>query len=198
MPRATPVFAPTFHGGPPIRLDDVTKDPRYGQWAPHHGMPKGHLELRSYLAVPVVARSGSVIGRLFFGHPEPGVFTERSERLATGVAAQAAVAIDNARLYAEAQRAAAERKMLLESERAARSEAERASTLKDEFLATLSHELRTPLSSISGWVHIMRRRIDSRDATLQKGIDVIDMSRRKLQGRLPPRSRRNSHARSMS
>ena len=66
-------------------------------------MPPGHLPVRSYLAVPVVSRSGEVIGGLFFGHPEPGVFTERAERLVVGVAAQAAVAIDNARLYEAAQ-----------------------------------------------------------------------------------------------
>jgi GAF domain-containing protein len=41
-PRATAVFAPTFHGELPVRLDDVTQDPRYGQSAPDHGMPPGH------------------------------------------------------------------------------------------------------------------------------------------------------------
>lgn len=81
------------------------------------------------------------------------------------------------RLYADAQQAAAERKQLLDSERAARTEAERASTLKDEFLATLSHELRTPLSAILGWVHVLRRKLGD-DATLQKGVDVIERSTR--------------------
>ena len=66
---------------------------------PHHGMPAGHLPVRSYLAVPVISRSGEVIGGLFFGHPSPGVFSERAERLVVGIAAQAAVAIDNARLF---------------------------------------------------------------------------------------------------
>ena len=80
-------------------------------------MPAGHLPVRSYLAVPVVSRSGEVLGGLFFGHPEAGVFTERTERIVGGIAAQAAVAIDNARLYEAAQRAAEERKELLESER---------------------------------------------------------------------------------
>ena len=60
------------------------KDPRYGKMAPHHGMPPGHLPVRSYLAVPVVSRSGEVIGGLFFGHPEPGIFTERAERIVVG------------------------------------------------------------------------------------------------------------------
>ncbi len=177
-PRATPIFEPTFRGSAPVRVADVLQHPRYGRWGPHHGMPANHLPVRSYLAVSVVSRTGEVIGGLFFGHPEPGVFTERAERLATGIAAQAAVAIDNARLYAQAQRSAAERKQLLESERAARTEAERASTLKDEFLATLSHELRTPLSAILGWVHILRRKSMGGDATLLKGVEVIERSTR--------------------
>jgi signal transduction histidine kinase len=177
-PRPTALFGPTFRGEQPIRLDDVLADPRYGQWGPHHGMPKGHLPVRSYLAVPVTGRSGEVIGGLFFGHPDPGVFTSRSERLAMGIAGQAAVAVDNARLYASAQQAAQERKTLLESERAARLEAEQASSVKDEFLATLSHELRTPLSAIQGWVHILRRKMDRTQADLLRGVEVIDRSTR--------------------
>lgn len=110
IPRKTLMFGPTFAGQGVIRCDDVTQDPRYGRSPPHHGMPKGHLPVRSYLAVPVVARSGEVIGGLFFGHPEAGVFTNAAERLAGGIAAQAAVAIENARLYEQAQREIAERK----------------------------------------------------------------------------------------
>nr|WP_306805908.1 response regulator [Caballeronia sp. BR00000012568055] len=103
MPRNTAVFGPTFGGEGIVRSDDITKDPRYGQNAPHHGMPKGHLGVVSYLAAPVVSRNGEVLGGLFFGHPEPGIFDERAERILTGIAAQAAIAIDNARLFQAAQ-----------------------------------------------------------------------------------------------
>jgi PAS domain S-box-containing protein len=103
MPRNTAVFEPIFRGMGPVRSNDITADPRYGQSAPYHGMPKGHLPVRSYLAVPVGSRSGEVRGGLFFGHSEAGVFTEREERILTGIAAQAAVAIDNARLYQTSQ-----------------------------------------------------------------------------------------------
>lgn len=66
MPRNTDVFRPTFEGTAVIRSDDITKDPRYGHNTPHHGMPKGHLPVVSYLAVPVFSQSGGVIGGLFF------------------------------------------------------------------------------------------------------------------------------------
>jgi PAS domain S-box-containing protein len=68
-------------------------------------MPAGHLPVTSYLAVPVRSRTGEVLGGLFFGHERPGVFGEREERLAVGVAGWAAVAMDNARLYAAEHRA---------------------------------------------------------------------------------------------
>jgi PAS domain S-box-containing protein len=104
MPRNTAVFEPTFRGQGIVRSADIQTDPRYGKSAPYYGMPNGHLPIRSYLAVPVVSRTGEVLGGLFFGHEQPGVFTERAERLISGIAAQAAVAIDNAHLYNAAQR----------------------------------------------------------------------------------------------
>ena len=176
-PRATPLFGPTFRGEGPIRCDDVLADPRYGRMTPHGGMPPKHLPVRSYLAVSVISRTGEVIGGLFFGHPEPGVFTARTERVIVGVAAQAAVAIDNARLYEGARRAAKERERLLEAERSARAEAERVSRMKDEFLATLSHELRTPLNAILGWSQLLGSR-GGEDAELAEGLDVIERNAR--------------------
>ncbi len=171
-PRATALFGPTFRGEGPIRCDDVLHDPRYGGMPPHHGMPQGHPPVRSFLAVPVLSRAGESIGGLFFGHPEPGVFTERAERVAVSVAAQAAIAIDNARLYEDVKRAAVEREALLEAERAAREDAERIGRMKDEFLATLSHELRTPLNAMLGWSHILLSG-KSKPQDTQRGLEAI-------------------------
>src|SRR5258708_1927300 len=58
MPRNTPVFAPTFAGEGVVRSGDITEDPRYGAMDPHRGMPAGNLPVRSYLAAPVISRSG--------------------------------------------------------------------------------------------------------------------------------------------
>jgi len=176
-PRAAALFGPGLRSQELVRVADIAHDPRYAANAPPFGLPAGHPAVRSYMSVPVVARSGELLGTMFFGHPEPDVFGERSERIVRGIAAQAAIALDNTRLYDATRRAAEERKVLLENEREAREEAERTSQMKDEFLATLSHELRTPLSAILGWSQVLRR--GSRDqADLQRGLQTIERNAR--------------------
>ncbi len=170
MPRNTEMFGPTLAGADVVRSADITADPRYGKNSPPHGLPDGHLPVRSYLAVPVKAPSGEVFGGLLFAHSTPGRFDEHHERLAVGVASWASVALENARLYVSVQEA---------------------NRVKDEFLATLSHELRTPLNAILGYSRMMRmgilapskqtRAIETieRNATSLTQIveDVLDVSR---------------------
>lgn len=182
MPRATELFGPTFRGEDTIRLDDVHKDPRYGKNAPYFGMPKGHLPVTSYLAVPVVSRSNQVIGGLFFGHSKAGVFTEAHQRIIEGLAAQTAIAMDNARLYDQAQKAIKEREEALRREEQARQQAEIASRSKDEFLGLLSHELRKPLNAILGWTRMLTS-TEMNEATINNAIKTIDRNAR-LQARL--------------
>ena len=170
MPRATDLFGPTFRGEGTVLIDDVKQDPRYGKNSPYYGMPEGHLPVVSYLAVPVALRSGEVLGGLFFGAPEVGVFNERHARIVEGLAAQSAIAMDNARLYESAQRAR------VEAERLYR-EAQESSRLKDEFLATVSHELRTPLTAILGWAHMLRTgQFDT--AAAQRAFETVERNAR--------------------
>jgi len=147
-PSTAAIFRPLIEGGAPVRSDDITCDPQHAALVAD-GTPLAQLRVRSYLAVPVVSQSGKVLGGLFLGHPAPAMFTERTERIVANLAAQAAVAMDNAHLYEIAQTSALERDALLQSERLARVQAERLSHTKDEFLAMLAHELRNPLAPIS-------------------------------------------------
>jgi signal transduction histidine kinase len=158
LPRKTPIFGPTFDGDAVVRLDDVRKDPRYGTMAPHHGMPAGHLPVTSYLAVPVVSRTGTVTGGLFFGHPEPAQFTEQHERMATALATHAALAIDNAQLF-RTTRDAEERQTRLVQE------LERAVRFSEMFVGILGHDLRNPLSGITTAASLVLSRTDSAQVT---------------------------------
>lgn len=133
-PNNTPLFDPTFRGESMVRLGDVTKDPRYGQMGPHHGMPPGHLPVRSYLAVPVVSRAHEVLGGLYFGHSQPDMFGPEAEQIIAPIAAQAAVAIDNARLYRRAERELAERRRIEAQQRF--------------LLAELNHRVKNTLSVV--------------------------------------------------
>ncbi len=130
MPRNTQIFGPTFRGDGVVRSADITKDPRYGQNPPYRGMPEGHLPVKSYLAIPVISGSSGVIGGLFFGHPEPDVFQLRHETLLTGIAAQAAVAVENARLFES-----------LQNELTIRRKAEEAVRASEEQFRTLANSI---------------------------------------------------------
>ena len=81
----------------PLRLQDISADPGSS------GFPDGHPPMRSFLGVPVRIRE-EVYGNLYLTEKQGGEFDEEDEALVRALAAAAGVAIENARLYAEARR----------------------------------------------------------------------------------------------
>jgi signal transduction histidine kinase len=79
------------------------------------GVPRGHPMVRSFLGVPLLDRSGYVRGGLLLGHSDPDKFSEGDETLLVGLASEAAIALENARLYSAAQTQARELDTIFES-----------------------------------------------------------------------------------
>ena len=103
--------------------------------------------VRSLLCVPLVIHE-RVIGALTLDKDVPNGFTPDDERVLTIAAAQASVALENARLYQDLQ----ERARRLEQ---AYTELKEIDRLKDELVQNVSHELRTPLTFIKGYVELL-------------------------------------------
>ena len=156
MPRHTSLFYPTFIEKKVVRIDDVTKHADFGKNAPFNGMPKGHFSVVSYLAVPVVSKSGIVIGGLLYGHPEAGVFTGEHELLVVNIAAQAAVSLDNSRLFEQVKDL---------------------SDKKDEFIALASHELKTPLTTIKGYLQVLTKKQSDKMSQLFLGKSLYQVEK---------------------
>jgi PAS domain S-box-containing protein len=145
--------------GRPEVFPEVTEEmiPALARDAEHAGVLR-EMGLKSFVTVPLLAR-GRTIGALTFSSTRAGRrYTDVDVAYAQEIAARAALAIENARLYARAQ------------------EVNRA---KDEFLATLSHELRTPLTPILGWTHMIRSGRLGPDETAQ-GVRVIERNSQSL------------------
>ncbi|MEO8334894.1 MAG: ATP-binding protein [bacterium] len=106
---------------------------RFTRSAEHAAMFR-QLNPRSYLSVPMSSR-GQVFGALALVYSDSGrVYGPAEQAAVEQIAARAATAIENARLYADAQAA---------------------NRTKSDFLATMSHELRTPLNAIAGYAELL-------------------------------------------
>jgi PAS domain S-box-containing protein len=156
MPHITQVFHSALVKKKVVRVSDTTMDTWNSNYTFHDRMFKDHLPVVSYLAVPVISKSGTVIGGLFFGHSQPGVFTEEIENIIVSVASQASIAIDNATLFEELKVANQKNESLLEISKELNNK-------KDEFISVASHELRTPLTSIKASLQFLSTLINKGD-----------------------------------
>ncbi|NJN81588.1 MAG: GAF domain-containing protein, partial [Caldilineaceae bacterium] len=140
---------------------------------------------RSLLCAPLM-NQGKLIGMLYLeNNLAPGVFTPNRLEVLNLLSSQAAISIENARLYAtleqQVEQRTAELALAIQEAERARAAAEAANESKSTFLASVSHELRTPLTSILGFASIIRRRLDDRilphvrhvDRSTQRSIEQI-------------------------
>ncbi|MBW4486283.1 MAG: CHASE domain-containing protein [Trichocoleus desertorum ATA4-8-CV12] len=132
---------------------------------PRHLEMMREIGFQSLMIVPLVARE-QTLGAIIFVAAESGRhYSQADLALAEDLARRAAIAVDNARLYAIAQQE--------------RTQAENANRTKDEFLATLSHELRTPLNAMLGWTQLLRsRQFD--EAMVARALETVERNTRSL------------------
>jgi signal transduction histidine kinase len=95
LPRGRGILGALISDARALRLRDIADDPRSVGFPPHHPPMKG------FLGVPVLIR-GVAWGNLYLTEKDGGEFTEEDEELVQLLAAQAAVAVENARLYESA------------------------------------------------------------------------------------------------
>jgi signal transduction histidine kinase len=123
--------------------------------------------LRSFLAVPIEVES-RMIGALQVGAAEPDRYDDHNERQVATLAHFAALWIDNLRLFQEAAKVEAFRKV---------------DQLKSELLSTVSHELRTPLASIKGYASsLLREDVEWDHDTSREFLQIIDEEADRLTG----------------
>jgi signal transduction histidine kinase len=131
--------------------------------------------LRSWLGVPLQARD-TVMGVLYVISRTPQQFRDDDQRLLSALGDQAAIAIENARLYEQVRQHTAELENLVAERTRELQEANRqleaASRHKSEFLANMSHELRTPMNAIIGFTRLVMRR--SKDALVPRQYENLE------------------------
>ncbi len=137
----------------PLLTHNAMEDPRF---AGRQSVQLSHL--RSVLCVPLITQ-GRVLGIIYVDNrAQSAMFTDRQLTMLSAFANQAAVAMENARLYDNLRKSLEERLKLqdeLHRQETKRLALEEASRLKSDFIGFVAHELRNPLTSIRGFVQTL-------------------------------------------
>jgi len=189
LPRGEGILGLLLSEPRPLRLADLRHHPK------SHGVPLHHPDMKSFLGVPIMGRKGA-IGNLYLtektGAPE---FSEDDEAVAVLLAAQAAVALENAQLHEEGARLVREVRTVQAS--------------RDRFFAMINHELRNALTAVYGWADLLLRKLgadppraarevyESSERTLALLNDLLELSRIEAE-RLRPSLRETDAARLVS
>jgi signal transduction histidine kinase len=139
---------PQGHGilGFLIREPKVVRLPDLGRHPSSYGFPANHPRMKSFLGAPIVGRRG-VFGNIYLTEKiDAAEFTDEDEGLIVLLAAQAAAAVDNARLHEDSARLLEEVQTLHRS--------------RERFFAMVNHELRNALAATYGWAEMLTRKKD--------------------------------------
>lgn len=161
LPKGLGVLKAVIVAGRPIRLPDLAKHPA------SVGFPADHPPMHAFLGVPLEYQ-GRVFGNLYLTNKiGGGEFTDEDELVVSALAAQAAVAIQNANVYEREQELVAELRSL--------------NGAKSDFVSTVSHELRSPLAALTGLSHTLQRFGDTMEETDRRdSLDAIGRQAERL------------------
>ena len=160
LPRGHGLLGALIRDARPLRTADINTHPL------RSGFPPPPPPMQSFLGVPIVSRN-RVFGNLYLtdklGQPEFGV---EDEQIAVLLAAHAAVAVENARLFEESQRLVAQVQSMQRQ--------------RDLFFAMMNHELRNALTGVYGWAELLVRG-KPRDAVPQEAREVYEAAERTIE-----------------
>jgi signal transduction histidine kinase len=163
IPMHAGIAGSVASAGTPVRISDAYTDPRFN---PEVDKRTG-FRTHNILCAPMRNARGQVIGVFQVLNKRGGDFTALDEQLLSSLSSQAAVAIENAQLYDEVQRAYTQLQVL--------------DKMKSDFLNTVSHELRTPLAPVLGYAEILLSGgMGQLPAGCRRGIEAIAESGKRL------------------
>ncbi len=161
VPLSGSIAGTVFQENRPLIVDNVSTDPRYYKVVEE----RTGYHVRSLLGVPMNI-GGRAVGVIEALNKDGGNFTDEDTQTLSIVAAQAAVAINNARIVDELQKA--------------NEELRKADKLKADFMAIASHELRTPLGIILGYTTFLKEQAKGEFSELAETVYKAALRLRKL------------------